>query len=329
MKQHFAIIVMCLAALIVTVPTVLASEDCYTKNEVDSILKNYRPSIVFAAEQFPDSLTFCGITVDLTDRDYRERFERELLLIAEDQAQLLLYLLRAERYFPIIDPILDSHGVFLDYRYVCVVESGLRAKVGSHAGAKGWWQFMKRTGRTYLVINDNIDQRYDLIASTHAAARYLVSLGKHFEDPFTTMAAYNWGRYNVSDAINDQGTADYFMLEMPNETMRYVVRGAAIKWAMEHPEQMGIRPERINFWDGLYPADTATVTIRHGLSAQSVVDWCGVTRAEIENLNPELTGDGWTPVSSKKPATYKIKLSHGTLAAFQAGLDKLTGKKKK
>lgn len=329
MKQYFAIIVVCLTALLIVVSAAHAEKDCYTKSEVDSLLRNYRPSIIFSAEQFPDSITFCGITVDLTDPEYRERFEYELYLFA-NQTQLILFLLRGNRYFPVIDQILDLYKVPLDLRYVCVIESGLRAKVGSPAGAKGWWQFMKKTGQAYgLVINGHIDQRYDLIASTHAAARYLDSLHALSGDWYLALAAYNWGRYNVNDAIDDQDTSDYFMLEMPNETMRYVVRAAAIKWVMEHPEHLGIQPERIQYWDGLYPADTATVTVKHRLPVSLVMEWLGPTpRAVIERLNPELVGDKWTP-GHLGPVTYHIKLPPGTKAAFQTGLRNLIGKNKK
>jgi len=272
---------------------------------------------------------FCGKVIDLTDPQMRMRFEREWSLFAQDQAQLLLYLQRAHRYFLVINTILLHYGIEPDFRYHEIIESALRAKVGSNAGAKGWWQFRKSTEQSYgLVINDHIDQRYDLIESTDVAARFILDLLERFGDSYLAMASYNWCRINVASAINEQDTADCFQLKMPEETMRYNVRAASIKYAMEHPLLFGINLSRIDLWPPVELVDTVQVTVGYRLPAHYVVDWCNTTRAEIERLNPELIGDKWTP-GPNGPATYLIKTPPGTKEYFQAGLDSLTSGSKK
>lgn len=336
MKQLFGMLVLCILAFSVLSGEISAQDDCYTRTEVDSIiaqrldsaLARYRLNITEL--QIPNSIIFCDSVIDLTDPQLRMRFELELLLFAEDQAQLLLYLHRGNRYFSVIDSILAQYDVTPDFRYCAVIESALRAKVGSNAGAQGWWQFRAPTGRAVgLVINKHINQRYDLIASTDAAARYIRDLKERFGDWFMAMAAYNWGRTKLAVAIDEQDTSAYFQLQMPSETKRYVVRAAAVKYAMDNPRLFGINLLQVEFWPPLESVDTAVVTVHHGLPVHYVVDWCSTTRAEIERLNPELIGDQWTP-NPDGPQAYRIKIPAGTKAAFRAGLQSLiAGNKKK
>ncbi len=64
-----------------------------------------------------------------------------------------------------------------DLKYMAIAESALRPHAGSRKGAIGFWQFMKPTGTKYdLVINERIDERRNIFASTSAAIRYLKEL---------------------------------------------------------------------------------------------------------------------------------------------------------
>ena len=62
------------------------------------------------------------------------------------QSNMMLLLKRANKYFPTIEKILKEEGVPTDLKYLSVIESGLE-NVISPAGAKGFWQIMRNTGR--------------------------------------------------------------------------------------------------------------------------------------------------------------------------------------
>jgi membrane-bound lytic murein transglycosylase D len=99
--------------------------------------------------------------------------EKELLLSLWDRDQAVLWLKRSTRYFPIIEGMLSRAGLPDDLKYIALAESALRPHVGSPKGAIGFWQFLPETGRRYgLTVNEFIDQRRSLTASTKAAVTY-------------------------------------------------------------------------------------------------------------------------------------------------------------
>ncbi|MGD1973649.1 MAG: lytic transglycosylase, partial [Desulfobacterales bacterium] len=53
-------------------------------------------------------LDFCGEPVELDDQDVRERLEKELLLSLWDRPQVVLWIKRSNRYFPIIEKMLKE-----------------------------------------------------------------------------------------------------------------------------------------------------------------------------------------------------------------------------
>ena len=139
-------------------------------------------------------------------------------------------------YFNLIENVLQQYGLPHELKYVAVIESNLRAASTSHAGAGGPWQFMPYTAREYgLVVNGYIDDRRDYYKSTHAAARYLLSLYKDLHDWLLVMAAYNGGPGRVYSAIKKSGSRNFWNLQyyLPEESRTYVKRFIATHYIME------------------------------------------------------------------------------------------------
>ena len=84
-------------------------------------------------------LDFCGEPVPLERQGVRERLEKELLLILWDRPQVILWLKRWSRYMPHIEKMLAEADLPADLRYLVIIESALRAHVGSPKGAVGFW----------------------------------------------------------------------------------------------------------------------------------------------------------------------------------------------
>ncbi|MFC1895795.1 lytic transglycosylase domain-containing protein, partial [Thermodesulfobacteriota bacterium] len=121
-----------------------------------------------------DRLDFCGEPAPLDSQEVRERLEKEFLLSLWNRAQVILWLKRTTRYFPIIEELLARNSMPDDLKYVAVAESALRPHAVSSSGAVGFWQFMKHTGMKYaLEITSDIDERRNIFASTRAALRFL------------------------------------------------------------------------------------------------------------------------------------------------------------
>lgn len=106
----------------------------------------------------PAQVTFDGETIDLRRYDRRERMDREMMAFTYMHSTTMLLIKRANRYFPIIEPILKANGIPDDFKYLMVIESNLNNIARSPAGAAGLWQFMPATGREFgLEVNDNVD----------------------------------------------------------------------------------------------------------------------------------------------------------------------------
>jgi membrane-bound lytic murein transglycosylase D len=197
------------------------------------------------AGDFPVKLDFAGEETPLKISDVKERLDRELLVNVNLHASTILAIKRANRAFPVIEPILRKNGIPDDFKYLAVIESGL-VNVVSPAGARGIWQFMPDTAKERgMEVNENVDQRYDLEKSTQAACSYFLSAKGKFGSWTLAAASYNGGMTGVNKQIDIQKVTNYYDLLLTEETSRYVFRILALKEIMENPVKYGftIAPE--------------------------------------------------------------------------------------
>lgn len=199
------------------------------------ILNDYN---VYALEM-PEDLNFAGEAVPVENPDIYERMDRELLVNTYWQSNGLLMFKRAQKYFPIIEPILEKNGVPSDFKYLAVIESGLTNAV-SPAGARGFWQIMKTTGRENgLEVNSNVDERYNLELATEVACNYLKKAKEKLGSWTLAAAAYNAGNAGISKRLNEQHVDNYYDLLLGEETGRYMFRIVALKEILNNPTKYG------------------------------------------------------------------------------------------
>lgn len=139
-------------------------------------------------------------------------------------------------YFNLMDNVLSQYGLPRELKYLAVIESNLRTAATSYKGAGGPWQFMPYTGRQYgLIINDVLDERRDYYKSSHAAARYLLTLYKQLKDWLLVIAAYNGGPGRVYSAIKRSGSRNFWLLQyyLPEESRNHVKKFIATHYIME------------------------------------------------------------------------------------------------
>lgn len=187
----------------------------------------------------PNEVTFAGESIPLNDFEVLERLDRELHVNTYWHSQTILFFKRANRWFPVIEPILAKNKIPDDFKYLALVESGFE-NVVSPAGATGFWQFMKATGLEYgLEINDEVDERYNVEKATEAACRYLLNSYEKFGSWSLVAASYNAGMGRISSQMERQLATNYWDLLLNSETERYVFRIAAIKVIFENPDNFG------------------------------------------------------------------------------------------
>ncbi|WP_412985868.1 lytic transglycosylase domain-containing protein [Pontimicrobium sp. IMCC45349] len=231
-KNLLAVVgLICLSGLLI-----FAVQDAPSDNNLEK--KIYNDYNVYALN-VPDDLNFANEALPLENPDILERMDRELLVNTYWQSNALLMFKRSNKYFPIIEPILEKHGVPDDFKYLAVIESGLQ-NVTSPAGAKGFWQIMKTTGRENgLEINSNVDERYNLELATEVACKYLLKAKERFGSWTLAAASYNAGMAGVSRRLKSQGVDNYYDLLLGEETGRYLFRIVALKEILNHPEKYG------------------------------------------------------------------------------------------
>ncbi|MCL6272986.1 transglycosylase SLT domain-containing protein [Muricauda sp. 2012CJ35-5] len=221
-----------------------------TAGESDGIAKSVSDGYQISAIEIPEDLNFAGESVPLDDPEILERVDREFLVNTYWQSNALLLMKRANKYFPVIEPILAKNGIPDDFKYLAVAESGLQ-NVVSPAGATGFWQIMRATGREYgLEVNANVDERYHVEKATQVACEYLNKWNKRFGSWTLTAAAYNAGPAGIQKYMNIQKADDYYDLLLGEETSRYVFRIMAIKEIISNPDKYGFAVQK----DDLYQA---------------------------------------------------------------------------
>lgn len=251
----------------------------------------------------PASLSFAGEQVPLDIFYVTEALDRELTVNTYWHSSTLQLIRKSTRWFPVFDSILDSHGVPRDFKYLCVIESGM-SNVISPANAVGFWQFIKSTAEEYgLEVSREIDERYHVLKSTEAACRYLLDSYEIYKDWTLVAASYNAGRNGITSRMEEQKAGSYYDMLLPEETSRYVYRILAVKLIFENPEAYGFYLEETDYYR---PIPTRTVEV-----SGKVPSWGdfakshGVSYMVLKYFNPWLRQ---TDLKNRRKKTYTITL---------------------
>lgn len=252
--------------------------------------------------RFDNNVEIFGEKLDVSRYDLHERYERELTNMCYTHNATILTIKRANRYFPIICPILKEEGLPEDFIYLACIESTLNPRAISPAGAAGIWQFTAETGKRYgLEINSEVDERYNIEKATRAACRYLREAYGKFGDWITVCAAYNGGHAGISRKLNAQNQKSALDLLLVEETSRYMFRIMAMKEILRDPAQYGF----VLYGDQLYkPLKTHTVEVSGPISNMtSFAEKYGISYYHLKEFNPWLRDD---KLLNKAGKTYKI-----------------------
>ena len=206
----------------------------------------------------PSQVNFAGELMQLDEDDLMERMDKELLVNTYWQSNTLLMMKRANKFFPQIERILKEEEVPDDFKYLALIESGLE-NLRSPAGAKGFWQILRTTGREYgLEVNSNVDERYNIELSTRMACAYLKKAKERLGSWTLAAASYNRGIAGINRILKKQQTNNYYDLLLGTETKRYIFRILAVKEIMQAPERYGFFVEDAQLYS---PLEYRTVAV--------------------------------------------------------------------
>jgi membrane-bound lytic murein transglycosylase D len=270
------------------------------EKEYNSLFYRHMKTI---APEVPAKASFAGEEVPLDLFYVREAFEREILANTFMHSTSIVMFKRANRWFPVIEPILKKNGIPDDFKFLAVAESNL-INVVSPAGAEGYWQFIKATGQKYgLEINEKVDERYNIEKATQAACDYFRDAYRMFGSWTLVAASYNRGLDGLKKALDNQKVTNYYDLFLNDETSRYIFRIMAIREVYDHPVTYGFYLREQDFYPQI-PAHLVTVDS----SIVSLPDFAralSVNYRVLREMNPWIRNYS-LPNSSGKTYTFRI-----------------------
>jgi membrane-bound lytic murein transglycosylase D len=240
------------------------------------------PAIAF---DLPKEISFAGEPVPLNIPDVRERLDKELQINCYLHSNTIFLIKRANRWLPQMQEILRKYDIPDDFKYLPLIESNL-LNVTSYRDAVGYWQILESSGKELgLEITKEVDERYDPLKATEAAA------------------SYNRGMGGMERALEDQHVKSYYDLYLNDETSRYVFRILAIKHIIENPVKYGFKIDSRHLYQQeelKYVEVTETVKDLVSFSLQQ-----GINYKLLKRHNPWLREDKLTV---KKGKVYKIAI---------------------
>jgi membrane-bound lytic murein transglycosylase D len=211
--------------------------------------------------------------IELFKGERREKFERALI--------------NSGKFLGKIKEIFREEGLPEDLAYLPLIESEFKVKAKSRANAKGIWQFVDRTGKLYsLDYNWWLDEKYDFVKSTRAAAKHLKDLYNKYNDWYLALAAYNAGAGKIDRAISKTGKADFWEIaktrHIKTETKNYVPAFLASLIIAKNPSQHGfeVEPAPELQWE--------VIRIPSPTDLRIIAECAETSVQEIQELNPEL-----------------------------------------
>ncbi|MDZ4676397.1 MAG: LysM peptidoglycan-binding domain-containing protein [Oligoflexia bacterium] len=240
-------------------------------------------------QKLPTTKTDLGATdsIDKIDVTFNEETEKWVEYFqGRGRGHFERYMERSTKYIPMMKKILRENGVPEDLIYIAMIESGFTGKIKSRAKAVGYWQFMPGTGKHYgLKANSLMDERWDPVRSTEAAAAYFKGLYNLFGSWFLAIASYNVGENRIKSLVMKNYTRDFWELakrkQLPNETIHYVPKFLAAR-------QIALEPEKYGFMglDYKSPMVFDVITAKDPVDMKALAKAMRIEYDEIKDLNP-------------------------------------------
>lgn len=214
---------------------------------------------------------------------------------------------RSSRYLHYITATLVSEKAPTELALIPMIESHYDPFAYSHAGARGLWQFMPSLASGYGLKQDHwIDERRDIVLSTHTALSHLQYLHKLFQNDWKmAIYAYNGGEGRVKKTLKLRKDPNQTLQFLPQETRAYLPKIFALQRIIQNPQKYGFTLPSIP--NAPY---FITISSTKTLAFDQIRDICHIDTDTLRALNP----------AARRSSIYSTpeKPSHILLPANQA-----------
>jgi membrane-bound lytic murein transglycosylase D len=180
----------------------------------------------------PEDMEFAGIKIHLNE-DAQRIVDQDVKALKSNRNFLNAKLERMSLYLPIIEPILEAEGIPNDFKYLAVQESSLQPDAVSKSNAVGFWQFKRDTAFDFgLRVDEQVDERKNIHASTRAACLYLKRNNQVLNNWVASLLSYRLGLGSMSKVLPKTWyhTSE---VSVDKTTDFYILRALAHKLALE------------------------------------------------------------------------------------------------
>ncbi len=189
--------------------------------------------ITQGSPKVPSHYQFADIKL-IINEGARKQIQADVNALHRNQTYLRRKAEKVDLFFPIIERIFREENVPEDFKYLAIQESALTADAVSSSNAVGFWQFKKASAEEVgLRVDNYIDERMNITASTHGAAKYLKKNNRFFDNWIYALLAYNTGPGGAQKHVIKKYHGAKKM-EITKHTHWYVKKFLAYKIAFEN-----------------------------------------------------------------------------------------------
>jgi membrane-bound lytic murein transglycosylase D len=219
-----------------------------------------------------NNIEFADLRLHLHE-SIRKKIQEEVDALHRSQKYFNIKLDRINQYFPIIERVLKEENVPGDFKYLVIQESALISDAVSTSNAVGFWQFKIPSAKEVgLRVDGNVDERLNITASTHGAAKYLKRNNFYFNNWLYALLSYNMGVGGASSVVNDK----YFgtkKMDVNRKTHWYIIKFLAHKISFENYINKNDKQRLYEYTDG------------GGQNLKQIASILGVDYEELKNYN--------------------------------------------
>lgn len=187
-----------------------------------------------------------------------------------------------------INKIFSKAKLPLELTVLPHVESSFQTNAYSSAGAAGIWQFTRGTGRLFMRVGYDVDERRDPILSTLAASKLLKSNFESLQSWPLAITAYNHGTQGMKRAKRRHGTN---IIDVINGYRSRTFGFASKNFYAEFLAALHVVKNTDRYFPGVVlqrPLNLSSITFKDFVHIDSVIKHFNMTRDEVAKFNPAL-----------------------------------------